>query len=174
MNVEALFKFSYGLYVVTSQAEEKKSGYIGNTVFQVTSDPLQLAISCNRDNYTADIIKESGRFGVSILEQDTKSTIIGTFGYKSGRDVDKFSDVDYFTTENGTPIVKENSVAWFDCKVVKTVEVDSHILFIGEVVDGDLLQKEKTPLTYAYFHEVKKGISPKNAPTYIDKSKIKD
>ena len=89
IDYEALFKISYGLYVVCSGSEENGNGYISNTVFQVTSDPPRFATCCNKDNYTAGLIQSSGVFSVSVLHLDAGSDTIGTFGYRSGKDSNK-------------------------------------------------------------------------------------
>jgi flavin reductase (DIM6/NTAB) family NADH-FMN oxidoreductase RutF/rubredoxin len=164
MNFEAYFKISYGLYIVSTSFGNRKGGYIANTLFQVTANPPQFAISCNKENYTAELIKQSGLFGFSAL--------IGNFGYKSGRDFDKFEGVNYFNGKSGIPIVTDSSVAWFECKVNQSYEVGTHLIFIGEVVDHGILDEKGKSLTYSYYREVLKGYSPKNAPTYIEKDKI--
>jgi flavin reductase (DIM6/NTAB) family NADH-FMN oxidoreductase RutF/rubredoxin len=171
MNIEAFYKISYGLYAVCSKSGTKLNGYISNTVFQVTSDPARFAISCSKNNFTAKIISESSSFSISVLEKDTGPGIIGTFGYRSGKDTEKFRDVKYKTGKTGSPILLDNAIAWFECKVIASHDVGSHILFIGELVDSELLMTEKEPLTYAYYRDIKKGKAPKNAPTYIDENK---
>jgi flavin reductase (DIM6/NTAB) family NADH-FMN oxidoreductase RutF/rubredoxin len=168
MSYEAFFKITYGLYVVSSFSGEKKNGYIANTAFQVTARPPQMAVSCNRDNYTAELIKKSGLFSVSVLKKEASDKIIGLFGYKSGREVNKFAGVNYFTGASGAPVLIDDTIAWFECRVVKEVEIDSHILFIGEILDFKLLEAEGEPLTYDYYRDVKKMKAPKNAPTYIE------
>ena len=172
MNIETYFKISYGLYIVTTLSGNKKGGYISNTLFQVTATPPQFAISCNKDNYAADLIKQSGVFGFSVLSEKAKPALIGNFGYKSGRDFDKFVGVNYFNGRSGIPIITDSSVAWFECKVKQFFEVGTHLLFIGEVVDNGIIEEKGKPLTYSYYREVLKGYSPKNAPTYIEKEKI--
>lgn len=172
MHFESYFKISYGLYIVTTQAGNIKGGYIANTVFQVTATPPQFAISCNKDNYTAQLIKQSGVFAFSVLSEKANPSLIGNFGYKSGRDFDKFAGVNYFKGKTGVPIVTDSSVAWFECKVTQSYEVGTHILFIGEAIDTGLIEDSGKSLTYTYYREVLKGYSPKNAPTYIEKEKI--
>ena len=172
MNFESFFKISYGLYIVTAQANGKKTGYVANTVFQVTANPPQFGISCNKDNYSASIIKESGSFAFSVLSEKASSGLIGEFGYRSGREIDKFKGVNFFSGKTGSPILTDSCVAWFDCKIVQTIDVGTHIIFIGEAIDYDLIDFNTKSLTYAYYREVMKGFSPKNAPTYIDKEKI--
>lgn len=170
MKIEAFFDISYGLYIISTSYAGKKNGYVGNTVFQVTAEPAQIAISCSKDNHTCSMIEASGMLSFSILKQEVKQDIIGTFGYHSGRDTDKFESIEHIITENDTPAVTEDCLAWFECKVIKQVDVGSHIIFITEVVDNDVIEKGGTPLTYSYYHKIKRGLAPKNAPTYIDKS----
>ena len=172
VNIEAFYKVTYGLYIVSSKVNEKLSGYISNTVFQVTAEPVQFAVCCSKNNFTSEVIKQSKAFSISVLEQDTAAELIGLFGYKSGKDVNKFKGINYITGETGVPIVLDNTIAWFECEVVQTYDVGSHVLFIGKLVNNDLVDIYRAPLTYAYYREVKKGVAPKNAPTYIDKSQI--
>lgn len=173
MNIEAFFKITYGLFIVSSKSGNKLNGYIANTAFQVTSEPIQFGICCNKDNYTAKLIAESRLFSISVLEQDASSDLIGLFGYKSGYDINKFDNVEYFTGETGVPVVTQDSIAWFECSVEKTIDVGTHLIFIGKALNYDLIDATKEPLSYAYYRDIKKGAAPKNAPTYIDKSKLK-
>jgi flavin reductase (DIM6/NTAB) family NADH-FMN oxidoreductase RutF/rubredoxin len=173
MNIEAFFKISYGLYIVTVSDGQKNNGFIANAVFQVTAEPPQFAICCNKDNFSNEILKNSNSFAFSVLQQNARSELFSTFGYKSGRNTDKFADVKYFKGETGTPIVTDDCVAWFECKIVNSFEVGTHIVYIGELVDNDLLSSELESITYAYYRDVKKAVAPKNAPTYIDKKKYK-
>lgn len=174
MNVEAFFKLSYGLYIISSKSENGMSGYIANTAFQVTADPPQIAISCHKNNYSAKIIDEGKSFSISVLDKEADTSLIGLFGYNSGNDKNKFENLDYEIGKTKVPIVKDQSVAFFECEVVDKFDVGTHVLFIGKVVDGDLINGAKDPLTYSYYRDAKKGVAPKNAPTYIDKSKIKE
>lgn len=170
MNHEAFFKISYGLYIISAAHNGKKNGYIGNTSFQVTADPSQLAISCHKDNLTTDMIRQSGCFSMSVLKQEAKSELIGLFGYQSGKDVDKFKSVAHKTASTGAPIVLDDSLAWFDCKVVNEFDVGTHVIFIGEIMENELIDKYGKPLTYEYYRDEKKGLAPKNAPTYVEKA----
>jgi flavin reductase (DIM6/NTAB) family NADH-FMN oxidoreductase RutF len=173
MNFEAYFKITYGLYVVSSVSESKLNGYISNTVFQVTAEPARFAIACSKNNLTAEMIQNSQVFVISALQKETRPEIIGTFGYRSGRETEKFSLFRYKTGKTGAPILLDDTLAWFECEVVQTIDTGTHLLFIGNVVDGDLLDAAGEPLTYAYYREVKKGKAPKNAPTYLDAEKLK-
>jgi flavin reductase (DIM6/NTAB) family NADH-FMN oxidoreductase RutF len=173
MNIEAYFKVTYGLYVVSSASGGKLNGYVSNTVFQVTAEPPQIAIACSKNNLTTSLIEQSKTFAISVLEKETSAEIIGSFGYKSGKDVDKFSNVKFKTGKTGAPILLDNAIAYFECEVVQVMDVGSHLLFIGKVVENDLLNDNAEPLTYAFYREVRKGKAPKNAPTYIDPEKLK-
>lgn len=171
MKVKAFHKLSYGLYLIASEYQGKKSGYIANTAFQVTSEPPQMAISCHKDNFSAQIILNSGAFSASVLKREVNMKIIGDFGFMSSTDINKFAGINYLKGPSGSPIVTDSAVAWFDCKVVKSIDLGSHYLIIGEVIDSDELSDEE-PLTYQYYREKYKMFSPKNSPTYIEKSKL--
>lgn len=169
MKRKAFHKLSYGLYLIASEFQGKKAGYIANTTFQITSEPPQLAISCHKDNQSARVILDSGIFSVSVLKKEVNMKIIGDFGFMSSGDIDKFGGVSTITAQTGAPIVLDSSVAWFDCKVVNSIDLGSHYLIIGEVVDSDEISDED-PLTYQYYREKYKMFSPKNSPTYIEKA----
>lgn len=174
MNLEAFFKITYGLYIIATKDGTKLNGYIANTVFQVTAQPPQIAISCSKDNKTCRMIENSRIFSISVLKQAVSSEILGRFGYKSGKDINKFEKINYTTGETGAPLITEDCLAWFDCQVNKVMDVGSHILFIATIINNELLDKNGVPLTYTYYHEVKQGLAPKNAPTYIDASKLEN
>jgi len=166
MGVEAFRKLSYGLYIVSSHKDGQFNGQIANAMFQVTSDPPTVAISINKENLTHSFIQASRRFSISILSQNTPMTFIGLFGFKSGRNVNKFEGVNYKIGKTGIPIVLQHAIAWIEADVTGELDCGTHTIFVGQVTDGNILNNE-LPLTYAYYHEVKKGKSPKTAPTYI-------
>lgn len=166
MNLKVLRNCTYGLYVIGSQKGDRLNGQIANTVFQVTSDPPTIAVSINKQNLTHEFISESKVFTASILSQDTPLSFIGYFGFKSGREVDKLKDVNYKLGETKAPIVLNHSVAYLEAKVINQVDVGTHTIFIGELVGADVLG-EGEPMTYAYYHQVKRGTTPKTAPSYI-------
>ena len=170
---EALFKISYGLYIVSSGDKERGNGFISNTVFQVTSKPAKFAIGCNKDNYSSEIIEKFGHFSVSILQQDTDSEIFGRFGFKSGKDFNKMEGMNVKIGETGVPIILNDSIAYLECKVTEKIDVGTHWLFIGELINAQILEDNIDPITYSYYRIIKKGTSPKNAPTYVEKSESK-
>lgn len=172
INFEALFKVSYGLYIVSSGTKEYGNGFVSNTVFQVSSSPPLFAACCSKENHSAEIIKSSGSFSVSILQSDAAATTIGTFGFRSGKDLNKMEGMNLKYGKTGVPIVLNDSIAFLEFKVVDTYDVGSHLMFIGELIQAEVLDPNKEALTYLHYREVKKGLAPKNAPTYIDKSKL--
>lgn len=169
---EALFNITYGLYIVTSGSKEKPAGFIANAAFQVTSEPPQFAVCCNKSNYSADIIRQSGFFGLSVLHKDASAELIGTFGYKSGKTTDKFSQVAVNYAGTGTPLVIQDVIATLLFKLKQTIDAGTHYIFIGELIATDIIDASAEPLTYAYYRKIKKGKAPVNAPTYIDESKL--
>ena len=170
MNPTVLYKLSYGLYLITSIKDDKINGQVANAVFQVTSDPPTIAIGINKQNLTHEFIASSKVFGVSILAQDAPLNLIGRFGFKSGREVDKFADLNYRKGETNVPVILDNTVAYLEAKVINQLELTTHTLFIGEVTASEVL-KDGEPMTYAYYHQVKRGTTPKTAPTFIPEIK---
>ncbi len=168
MNLKALYKLGYGLYVVSSRKEDKLNGQIANTVFQIASEPPTIAVSINKNNLTHEFITETKVLAVSVLSQDTPLSFIGHFGFKSGRDIDKLEGINYKIGETQAPVVTDNTLAYLEAKVVQEVDVGTHTIFIGELVGADVI-KEGEPMTYAYYHQVKRGTTPKTAPSYIEK-----
>lgn len=172
IDFEALFKISYGLFIVSSGDKNKGNGFISNTVFQVTAEPARFAACCNKNNYTAQFIQKTGVYSVSVLHIDTSPDIFGRFGYKSGKDFNKMEGMQVRYGETGVPIVLNDTIAFLECKVVQTFDVGTHLLFIGELLQSQILDDTREPITYLYYRQIKKGVVPKNAPTYVDKTKL--
>jgi len=170
MNLKALRKLGYGLYVVCSRKGDRINGQIANTVFQITSEPPTIAVSINKNNLTHDFIKESKVFTAAVLSQDTPLSFIGHFGFKSGRDIDKLEGISYKIGKSQALVVIDNAVAYLEAKVTQEIDVGTHTIFIGELVEAEVL-KEGEPMTYAYYHQVKRGTTPKTAPSYIEEKK---
>ena len=168
MDINTLYKISYGLYIVSSKKGERRNGLISTTVFQTTAEPPTVTASINKLSLTHEYIAHSGVFGVSVLSKATPMKFIGTFGFKSGRDIDKFDGVECTTGSTGAPIVLENAVAYLDAKVINSLDLGTHTLFVGEVVGAETLNDSEL-MTYAYYHDVKHGMSPEAAPTFIRK-----
>ena len=172
INSQALFKVSYGIYIVCSGNKEKGNGFIANTVFQVASEPVKFAVCCNKNNYTSELIQKTGAFSASVLEINTQPQLFSIFGYKSGRDIDKMGGFNVKYGQTGTPIVLDSGVAFLEFKLVDTIDVGTHYMFIGDLLNAEVIDDSKEPITYQYYRQVKHAISPKIAPTYIDVSKL--
>lgn len=166
MNKEAFFKISYGLYLVCSRDGNNINGHVSNTVFQVTADPPKFAIATHKENLTTKYIERSRTFSISVLQQDVDLEFLGPWGFKSGTGIDKFSNINYRTGKTGVPIVLDKSIAIIECEVVDSLDTGTHILYIGKVVDAEILVNDAPPLTYSYYREVIKGLSPEKSPTY--------
>ena len=164
-NPQCLYNLTYGLYVVTACADGKDNGQIANTVFQVTADPARIAVALNKENLTHEYVSRGGVFGVSVLAEETPMTFIGLFGFKSGRGVDKLARVEHKKGASGCPLVTENALVVMEARVVSSLDVGTHTIFVGDVVAGEVL-RDGEPLTYAYYRDTKKGKAPKTAPTY--------
>jgi flavin reductase (DIM6/NTAB) family NADH-FMN oxidoreductase RutF/rubredoxin len=173
MNLKTLHKITYGLYVVCSKNNDKYNGQIANAIFQVTSEPPTLAISINKKNLTHELIEKSKVFTISILSEETPLTFIGTFGFKSGRDINKFEGTKYKIGKTKTPIVLDYTIAYIECKLIDKINAGTHTIFIAEVVEADVIN-ENSPMTYEFYHKVKGGYSPKTAPTYFSTVDIKE
>ncbi len=168
MEMKAFEKLSYGLYIISSIQEEggKCNGQIANAVIQIVNDPPTIAISINKKNMTHDCIAKSGVFSLSVLTQETPMTFIGKFGFKSGRNINKFEGVNFKTGKSGVPLVLDYTSAVFEAKVINQVDCGPYSIFIASVVDTRIVG-DGIPMTYAYYHMVKRGKSPKTAPTHI-------
>lgn len=168
MNKKVLRSLSYGVYITAAMDSQRPTGCVTNSVMQITSSPATVAVSVNHDNYTNGCIQKSGMFSVSVLAVDSDSSLIGRFGFQSGKDVDKFQGIPYETVE-GVPVINDGC-GYVVCRVIDKMETSSHTVFLGEVIEGEVGEKIE-PMTYAYYHNVIKGKSPKNAPTYIPEEK---
>jgi flavin reductase (DIM6/NTAB) family NADH-FMN oxidoreductase RutF/rubredoxin len=170
MDTKVFRKISYGVYIVTSKRGDRINGQAANVVMQVCSRPPRIAIAINKTNLTHEFIQKSGVFAISILSQDAPLSLIGRFGFKSGREVDKFDGVNYRLGANSCPIIAEHTVGYLEGKVIQQFDAGTHTIFMGEVQEGRLLS-DGEPMTYAYYHEVKRGTTPETAPTYIETKK---
>ncbi len=152
------FKFSYGLFVLTSKSGEKESGCIINTAIQSSNTPNTISISVDKSGYTASLVKESGLFNISILDVTAPFSLFKHFGFQSGRDVDKFADFEgKARSENGLYYITESTNAFFSCKVIDCVDLGSYWLFIADVTEEKLLNDEMS-VTYTYYQD---NIKPK-------------
>ena len=157
MDTKALFKIGYGLYVLTAQ-DEKDNGCIINTVMQVTSNPLQVAIALNKKNYTNEMIQKTRKFNLSILSEKADFSIYEHFGYKSGRDTDKFATFcDVKRSPNGLLYITKGTNAYMSAYVQHEMDLGTHSLFIGQLVASENLNDDKSA-TYDYYQN---SVKPK-------------
>ncbi len=166
IDYDALFDLSYSICVVGASDNGKINACIVNTVFQITPDPATVAISVNKENFTHDMIKNSGNFSVSVVSQDAPMREFAPFGFKSGKDIDKFSDVKYRLGKTGCPILQENMTCYIEVEVMDTLDIYTHTVFIGKVISAEKIDDSAVPMTYSYYRDIKHGKTPKKATTY--------
>ena len=166
MDITTLFNLSYGLYIIGAKDDARNIGCVVNTVSQSTSKPVTLTVCIHKDNYTNACIKKTKEFAASILSERVDESIISVFGFSSGKDRDKFSGIPYGLTPSGMPYVKEGITGYIQCRVIDFVDNHTHTIFIAEVQEAENVSREP-PMTYAYYHKVIKGKTPKNASSYV-------
>lgn len=165
MDLTAFFTMSYGLYVASSEADGLKAGCIINTATQVTAEPPRMMVAVHKDNVTADVIAKAGKFAVTAIDKTADMPYIGNFGFRSSNTFDKFEKYGEERTGNGCPYSPQHICAVFSCDLVETVDVGTHYLFIGDVVEAERVSDEE-PLTYSYYHSTLKGKTPPKASSY--------
>ncbi len=158
MNNKAMYKLSYGLFVLTAEENGKMNGCITNTGIQSASDPLTVTFCVNKANYTHDMIMNTKKANLSVISEKADFDLFKHFGFQSGRDVDKFADFkDYKLGTNGLPIITKGTNAYFSLWVTDTVDLGSHTMFVARVADMDTLSDDASA-TYTYYQE---NIKPK-------------
>ena len=165
LDLESLFALSYGLYILSSRKGDRVNGQISNTVMQVTGTPPQVAVAVNKTGLTHDFIGSSGVFAATVLSESAPMKLIGLFGFRSGREVDKFAEVGCSSGVTGCPIVSDHVLAYMEAEVSHGLDCGTHTVFLGEVVDAKRIGTGR-PMTYAYYREVLRGKTPPTAPTY--------
>ena len=166
MDTTALYKFQSGLYVVSACAGEEVGACIVNTGLQLTSEPLQVEVVVNKLNHTEGVIREAGHFALTVVTESANMLYIGRFGFRTSRDYDKFDGIETKTTVLGDPYTPESAACVLACKVVGTLDVGTHTIFVGEVKDAEVLS-DVTPMTYGYYHSVLKGKTAPKASSFI-------
>lgn len=165
MDNKALYNLSYGVFFLATKSGDKVNACITNTCIQVANSPTRIAIAVLNTNYTCDLIKESGEFAISLLDQSITFDEIKHFGMQSGRDVNKFEGRNDPVTENGIPYLAKGACSLLTAKVCESVELGSHTLFIAELTDAKLLS-DLAPVTYADYQS---KIKPKPQEVSTDK-----
>lgn len=165
MNEEAFYKLTYGLYVIGAKNGEGQSGCIVNTLVQVTAVPVRLAVTISKESFTGTLIQASGRFTAAALDRRADFPYIGRFGFRTGREFAKFEGISCAEDRAGVPYPIDFVCGRFSVKVEQTVDLGTHLMFIGTAEEAEILS-DAAPLTYSYYREVIKGTTPKNAPSY--------
>lgn len=167
---EAMYKISYGLFVLTTTDGEKQNGCIVNTVSMITDNPKRIVVFVNKANYSEELLRKTGIFNVSILTEKTPFDVFRQFGFVSGRDVDKFAGKTYEKTENGLYYVAEYSNAVLSARVVDCYDYDTHTLFVAEVTEAKTLSQDKSA-TYEYYQNNIKPKAPTSASAPVAENK---
>ena len=166
VELDALLKLSSGMCIISAKNGSEMNGCIVNTVLQVAPTPPLIAVSINRENLTYDFILASRRFAVSILSEEAPIEFISSFGFRSGRNVNKFEDTHYVFGQTATPIITDYTVAFVEADVINSIDAGPHTIFIAEVVNCETLNNQQLPMTYDYYRDVINGKTPRTAPTY--------
>lgn len=168
---EAMFKLSYGLFVLTANENGKDNGCIINTATQITDNPKRISIAVNKSNLTCEMIERTKKFTVSVLSTDATFDIFKRFGFASGRDTDKFTGHnDHYRTENGTFFICEGTNAYISCTVTEIIDCGSHLLFISDVTEAETLSDVPSATYQYYFDHIKpKPEAPKKKKGYVCK-----
>ena len=160
MDKKAMYKLTYGLFVLTANENGKDNGCIINTAIQAAGDPNQVSISVSKQNYTHDMIVRTGKFTVSSITEKADFSLFKRFGFQSGKDTDKFQGFDgWMRGINGVTYITESTNAYISVEVEKSVDLGSHTLFIGKVTDMEVLSDDKS-VTYEFYQS---NIKPKPA-----------
>ena len=158
MDKKAMYKLTYGLFVLTANENGKDNGCIINTAIQAAGEPNQVSISVSKQNYTHDMIVRTGKFTVSSITEKADFSLFKRFGFQSGKDTDKFQGFDgWMRGINGVTYITESTNAYISVEVEKSVDLGSHTLFIGKVTDMEVLSDDKS-VTYEFYQS---NIKPK-------------
>ena len=152
MDNKVMYSLSYGLFVLSARRDGKDNGCITNTAIQVTTTPNRIVCAINKSNYTHDMVKETGRFTLSILSEEANFELFKRFGFQSGRDADKFAGFEQHVQKDadGIPYVTQGTNAWLSCRVVSATDLGTHTLFLADVLDGGTLSSAPSA-TYSYY-----------------------
>ena len=164
---EAMYKISYGLFVLTTKYGEKQNGCIVNTVSMLTDNPTRIVVFVNKANYTEELVRKSGVLNVSVLTESAPFELFKQFGFCSGRDTDKFAGQNYPQTENGVNYIPNYTNAVISAKVIDAHDYGTHTLFVAEVTEAKKLSDDKS-VTYEYYQS---HIKPKPQAQKADKEK---
>lgn len=157
MDMTAMFRLGYGLYVLTARDGDKDNGCIINTVMQVTDTPLQVIVGVNKSNYTHAMMVKTGKFNVSVLSETAPFSVFQHFGFQTGKTMNKFEDCPVIRGKNGVAYIEENCNAYLECTVKEVIDAGTHSLFLAEVTEAEVLN-DVPSMTYSYYHS---NVKPK-------------
>jgi ferric-chelate reductase [NAD(P)H] len=167
VDLKTLFTLNYGLYIVSSVNKEGKiNGMIANSVSQVTAEPVRIAVTLNKESLTHEYIKQTGLICVQPLTEKANMVFIGNFGFRTGRNFDKFAKITHKLSSEGLPVVTENVAAYLILKVNNSLDLGTHTMFICSLEKAEILDASCPTMTYAFYHNELKGKTPKGAVTY--------
>ena len=156
MEKNILRKMSYGIYIVSTMDSGRATGCAVNSAMQINVSPETVAISINRKNFTHQCIAECGLFAITLLAEESNPILIGRFGFCSGRDANKFQDVDFKIVKE-IPVLTD-TCGYAVCKVINKFETETHTVFLGEVIESKMFGNNRIPMTYSYYQKVVKGV----------------
>jgi flavin reductase (DIM6/NTAB) family NADH-FMN oxidoreductase RutF/rubredoxin len=165
MDLNTFYKIGCGMYIVSTAYDGKLNGQLVNALVQVTAEPPKIAVSLNKQNLTCRMCEKSQVFTVSVLDREAPMTFLGRWGFKSGRDIDKFEGINHRMGKNGAPIVLDHACAYFEAALSASLDVGTHMIFVGEVTEAEIL-RDGEPMDYMYYRQVKKGLTSRFAATY--------
>lgn len=165
MDKNAMYKLTYGLFILTAKEGDKDNGCIVNTVSQVTTEPNRIVVAVNKNNFTHDMIVRTGVFNVSILSEKSKFETYKHWGFQSGKDTDKLEQITFERSDNGLVYIAEETNAMISAKVVSMTDLGTHTLFLADVTDAKVLSDDES-VTYSYYQK-----NIKQAPADAGKKK---
>lgn len=169
MDNNALFKLSYGLFVLTARQGEKDNGCIINTAMQITDDPKRIMVAVNKQNYTHDMVLQTGEFNLSVLSEEAVFWVFQHYGFQSGKDVDKFANIPETRSANGLRYVEGCTNAVISGKVISTMDCGTHTLFVADVTDAKVLSDAPSMTYQYYFDHVKPKPEPAQKASWVCK-----
>jgi ferric-chelate reductase [NAD(P)H] len=174
LDCRTLLRIPYGMYIIGSKADKNSliiNAQMATVLNQLTSTPIRVATCLAKETLTHEYVSKSLVFSATMLAQSAPMELIGLFGFKSGKNTNKFNNIIYkynLGEETQCPIILDHSLIALEASVEKKLDLDTHTLFIG-IVNNIKNLADGTPMTYEYYHTVIKGKSPPNAPTYVSK-----
>ncbi len=168
MDNNVMRNISYGLFILTARDGEKSNGCVTNTLQQITTSPNRVSITVNKENYTHDMVLKTGQFNFSILSEAAKFDTFKHFGFQSGRNVDKFENYPAKLAGNGIPYITNGANGYISAKVIQSIDLGSHTMFIADVTDGEVLSNDPSA-TYDYYHKNIKESPVKNESGWVCK-----